>query len=78
MRLPINMRWDLSVKARVVLTHRSISDRDISNEAVKAHPVEIVDYELVIPYPLARHFMERLEEIVRAYPEGVKLTCPHQ
>ncbi len=76
MKLPINVRWDLSVKVHVTVTHMAITDRDISNETVNPRKIEMVDYDLVVPYPLARHLMLRVDELVCAYPEGVKLYNP--
>jgi hypothetical protein len=73
MKLPINVRWDLSVKVHLTITHMAITDKDISNEVVKPHPVELVDYDLVVPYPLSRYLMDRVDELVGTYPEGIKL-----
>lgn len=73
MQLPINERWDTSVKVHITITRMAITDKDISNEAVKPRPVELVDYDLVVPYPLARHVTERVSELVCTYPEDIKL-----
>lgn len=73
MQLPINISWDLSVKVHVAITHMAITDMDISNEKVNPVPVELLNYDLVVPYPLARNLMEKLSEIVCSHPKGLKL-----
>ena len=73
MILPIDTRWDLAVKVHVTVTRMAITDRDISNEVVKPHPVEMVDWDIVIPYPHAGPFFGVVGDYIRAYPEGIKI-----
>ena len=67
------MRWDLSTKVHITVTHMAITDKDISNEVVKPHPVEMVDYDLIFTYPKSKYLMERIEEVVGSNTEGLKL-----
>jgi hypothetical protein len=73
MQLPINVRWDKSVKARIVVTRMDISDKDIDDEVVSPHPVELVNCILEIPYPMAQRVMEAVSRLVCSNPKGIKL-----
>jgi hypothetical protein len=73
MMFPIKIPWDLSTKVRIVITHMTITDRDISNEAVNPIPVEMVNCELVAAYPLAEPLMEIVMDFARSHPGGIKL-----
>lgn len=73
MKLPIKISWDLSAKLHVTATHMEISDRDIAREVKNPIPIELVNYDLVIVYPMARRVMEAVSEIIYTHPAVIKL-----
>ena len=73
MKLPIRVAWDLATKVRVVITCKTITDRDIDNEVINPVPVEMVNCDLEVPYPNAQPLMELISEYVCSHPKGTKL-----
>ncbi|MFC1909264.1 hypothetical protein ACFLXD_05360 [Chloroflexota bacterium] len=73
MKLPIRVSFDLATKVRVVITCKTIMDRDIDNEVINPVPVELVNCDLEVPYPNAQKLMELISEYVCSHPEGIKI-----
>ena len=74
--MPIIISWDKSTKVRLVVTRTLVRDRDISKGIKDPIPVELVEYDLEIPYPLARQIMQMATELISSSREGAKLYNP--